>query len=114
MSMKSNSVNDSKRRTTTMNDLGDTSNGSTLELIAYQSDIRHGFENVNAGYCEGGSVLVCVSICLSICVCVCACFCVIIIIIIIIIIVIIVIIVIIIIIIIIIISFIQMNEYNVK
>ena len=53
MSVKSNPVKDSKRRTTTMNDVGDTYNGSTLELIAYQSDNRYDYENVNQGYSEG-------------------------------------------------------------
>ena len=53
MSMKSTPVSDSKRRTTTMNDVTDTHNGSTLELISYQADSRFDYENVNEGYCEG-------------------------------------------------------------
>jgi len=52
MSMKSTPVSDSKRRTTTMNDVTDTHNGSTLELISYQADSRFDYENVNEGYCE--------------------------------------------------------------
>ena len=56
MSTKSTPASDSKRRTTTMNDVTDTHNGSTLELISYQADSRFDYENVNAGYCEGISL----------------------------------------------------------
>ena len=54
MSMKSNQRNDSKRRTATVNEVGDSNNGSTLELISYQMDTSSSaYDNVNRGYCEG-------------------------------------------------------------
>lgn len=57
---KETQIKESKRRTITMNEIGEAMNGSTLELISYQSDGRTcDHHNINLGFCDGNGYLLC-------------------------------------------------------
>ena len=56
MSTMEKEKNDSKRRTVTMNEV-DVHNGSTLELISYESGQRSSCANINEGYCNGNACI---------------------------------------------------------